>query len=196
MKSRWEHTRITSPIDGILDERYVDQGEMAGPGVPVARVVNISEVKLRTEVPERYAGTIRAGTTIDLTVLAYPGEVFSGRITYVGSTINADNRTFPVEARVANVKFRLKPEMIAKVEIAQAVRNDALLLEEEIVQQLDRNRLVVYVEKSNKAEERRVTLGSREGNLVEIVSGLQPGDRVITTGYQNIINGQQVAIAE
>jgi membrane fusion protein, multidrug efflux system len=196
MKSRWDHTRITSPVGGILDERYVDTGEMAGPGMPVARVVNISEVKVRTEVPERYAGTIHPGTEIDLTVLAYPGETFSGTISYVGSTINADNRTFPVEARVANGKLRLKPEMIAKVEIAQANRNDALLLDEGIVQQIDRNRLVVYVEKDHRAVERAVTLGSREGNLVEIVSGLQPGDRVITSGYQNIINGQQIAIEE
>jgi membrane fusion protein (multidrug efflux system) len=147
-------------------------------------------------VPERYAGTIQPGTTIDLTVLAFPGEIFSGKIVFIGSVINADNRTFPVEARVANGKLRLKPEMIAKVEIAQASRNDALLLDEGIVQQLDRNRLVVFVEQDHKARERSVVLGSREGNLVEIVSGLKPGDRVIVSGYQNIINGQQIVIAE
>ncbi|MEK7250633.1 MAG: efflux RND transporter periplasmic adaptor subunit [Bacteroidota bacterium] len=194
MQARWQRTRITSPVNGILDERYVDKGEMAPPGVPIARVVNIQSVKVSVNVPERYAGSIKLGTPISLTVLAYPGQVFSGKISYIGATINTDNRTFPIESVIPNPGMKLKPEMIAKVKISQSVQKNALLIEEGIVQQLDRNKLVVYVVNEGKAHERVVQLGGRQDNLVEIVSGLNVGEKVITSGYQEVINGQPVAV--
>jgi membrane fusion protein (multidrug efflux system) len=194
MHARWERTRIRTPIDGILDERYIDEGEMASPGVAIARIVNISRVKIQVEVPERYAGTIRPGTPIELTVQAYPGQTFSGKVSYIGATINPDNRTFPTESVIPNPRLRLKPEMIAKVKLAQSSEKEALLIDEEIVQQLDRDRLVVYVVNGGKAEERIVQLGGRKANLVEVVSGLKSGEMVITSGYQSIINGQAVVV--
>jgi membrane fusion protein (multidrug efflux system) len=194
MLARWERTRIKSPTRGILDERYADRGEMAPPGVPIARVVNISRVKVVVNVPERYAGSIRMGTPVALSVLAYPGKVFSGTISYIGATINSDNRTFPVESVIPNPTMTLKPEMIAKVKISQSRQKNALLIEEGIVQQVDRNKLVVYVVNDGKAHERVVQLGGRQDNVVEIISGVNVGEKVITSGYQEVINGQPVVI--
>jgi RND family efflux transporter MFP subunit len=196
MHGRWERTRIKSPIDGILDERYIDEGEMAAPGVPIAHVVDIRRVKIRVEVPERYAGSIRPGTPIELTVQAYPGDTFTGKVSYIGAAINADNRTFPIESVIPNPRLCLKPEMIAKVKLAQSMQKQAVLIDEEIVQQLDRDKRVVYVVNGGKAEERIVLLGGRKENLVEVVSGLKPGERVITSGYQSIIHGQEVVVAK
>ncbi len=196
MHARWERTRIKSPITGILDERYADIGEMAAPGVPIARVVNIHKVKVLVQVPERYAGSIKLGTTITLTVQAHPGRTFTGKVSYIGATINSDNRTFPIESILTNEGHRLKPEMIAKVKIHQSTATDALLLEEAIVQQVDRNRLVVYVENNGRAEERVVQLGGRSDNQVEIVSGVKAGDRIIVSGYHNVINGQTVVVSK
>ncbi len=194
MRARWERTRIKSPIDGILDDRYVDAGEMAPPGVPIARIVNIRNVKALVNVPERYAGRIRVGAPIRLTVLAYPGELFEGRITYIGAAISPDNRTFPVEAVLPNADAKLKPEMIAKVELALSVQTNALLIEEGIIQQVDRNKFVVYVATDGKAEERHVQLGGRQGHLIQILSGLKAGDRVITRGYRDVSHEQPVLI--
>ena len=195
-RARWERTRITTPVSGILDERYFDEGEMAPPGVPIARVVNISRVKLVVNIPERYAGSIKLGTPISLTVMAYPGRVFSGTISFVGAAISPDNRTFPVEAVLANPNFVLKPEMIAKAKISLSERKEALLIDENIVQQLDRNKLVVFVEQHGKAKERIVQLGGRQDRFVEILSGLSAGDRVITAGYTEVIDGQSVVATE
>jgi membrane fusion protein (multidrug efflux system) len=194
MRARWERTRIKSPIDGILDERYVDEGEMASPGAPIARIVNIRSVKAVVNVPERYAGRIKLGSPIQLTVLAYPGEVFRGRIMYIGSAISPDNRTFPVEALLSNPGGKLKPEMIAKVQLALSVQPDALLVDESIVQQIDRNKFVLYVANNGKAQERHVQLGGRQGTLVQILSGLKPGDRVITRGFRDVSAEQPVII--
>ncbi len=194
MLARWERTRIKSPISGILDERFADKGEMAPPGVPIARIVNIGRVKVVVNVPERYAGSIKRGTPVALSVLAYPGKVFDGTISYVGATINSDNRTFPVESIIPNPGMKLKPEMIAKVRISQSEHTKALLVEESIVQQVDRNKLIIYVESNGKAVERIVQLGGRKDNLVEITSGVNAGEKVIISGYHAIVNGQPVVV--
>lgn len=194
MRARWERTCIRSPIDGILDDRSVDPGEMAAPGLPIARIVNIRTVKVLVNLPECYAGRIKLGSHLQLTVLAYPSEVFDGRVSFIGTAISPDNRTFPIEALVSNSAGKLKPEMIARVKIALAVQPRALLVEESIVQQVDRNKFVVYVENGGVAQERIVQLGGREGNLVEIVSGLQEGDRVIIRGFKEVADKQPVTV--
>lgn len=196
LKARLERTKIKSPVNGILDDRYVDVGEMAAPGVPMARVVNTQRVKVLVNVPERYAGTIKRGAAISLAVIAYPGETFRGNITYIGATVNADNRTFPIESVIANAEGRLKPEMIARVSIVHSEEKSVLLVDESIVQQVDRNKYLVYVENGGKAQERRVELGGRSNNQVEIVSGLKSGDKVIVAGHNDVIQGQPVIVAK
>ena len=195
MHARLERTQIRSPVGGILDERFVDEGEMAQAGGPIARVVNISHVKILINVPERYAGSITLGTAVTMTVLAYPGEEFSGRIGYIGATVSPDNRTFPVEVVISNPGSKLKPEMIGRVFILQSVKNKALLVDGDIIQQVDRQKFVVYVVKDGRAVERSVQLGGHGGDKVEILAGLEIGDRVITSGYQNVADGQAVVVA-
>jgi membrane fusion protein (multidrug efflux system) len=195
MKARFERTRVRAPVSGILDERLVDVGELAPPGLPLARIVNLSAVKIVINVPERYAGQLQKGTMVEFSVIAYPGLVFRGRVSFVGSAISPDNRTFPVEAELANPGGKLKPEMIARATIMQASRKQALLVREEIVQQVDRDRQIVYVEDGGTARERRVQLGGRSGNTVEVVAGLRAGDRIITSGFQKVVDGQPVTIA-
>ncbi|MBX2993000.1 MAG: efflux RND transporter periplasmic adaptor subunit [Bacteroidetes bacterium] len=195
-RGRWERTRIKTPVGGILDERYADVGEMAPPGVPIARVVNINRVKIAVNIPERYAGSIKLGTQISLSVLAFPGKLFTGTISFVGAAISPDNRTFPVEAVIANPNLMLKPEMIAKTQLSLSAQKEALLIEESIVQQLDRNKMVVFIEQNGKAKERIVQLGGRHESYVEILSGLEAGDRVITAGFTDVIDGQSVVATE
>jgi membrane fusion protein (multidrug efflux system) len=196
LAARWQRTQIRAPVSGILDDRLVDEGEMASPGVPIARIVKIDRVKLLINVPERYAGGVVRGTPVTFTISNFPQDTFQGTIDFVGAAISADNRTFPVELVLKNPGLKLKPEMIAKARVVESVQKHALLLEESIVQLVDRDRQVVYIENGGKARERVVTLGGRQQNMVEVVSGLEPGDRVIISGYQNLVDGQTVTIVQ
>lgn len=196
MQARWERTRIRSSVAGILDEQYIDRGEMAPPGVPIARIVALHQVKVVVNVPERYAGTVKLNAPLSLTVLAYPGETFHGKISYIGSAMSPDNRTFPVEATIPNPELRLKPDMIAKVRINQSVQHQAILVEEDVIQQVDRNKLVVFVENGGRALERKVEIGGRQNGLVEVLSGLKPGERIITRGFHNLVDGQPVEVVQ
>jgi membrane fusion protein (multidrug efflux system) len=195
MRARLDRTQLRSPIEGILDDRFVDEGEMASPGVPIARVVNVNKVKILINVPERYAGTITQGARITMTVIAFPGDEFKGNISYIGATVSADNRTFPVEVVIPNPGRKLKPEMIGKAFILRDVKNKVLLVDGDVIQQVERQKYVVYVEHDGKAVERQVELGGHGGGKVEIIAGLQSGDRIITSGYQNIADGQPVRVA-
>lgn len=195
IKARLNHTRIKSPIDGILDDRLVKTGEMAAPGMPVARVVSLDVVKVVLSVPERYASLLSIGATVSFTVTTYPGKEFGGKTRFVGATVAADNRTIPVEVYVANPGHRLKPEMIARAQLLQAGERPAILVEEQLVRQIDEGKYVVFVVQEDRAVQREVTLGSRDGIRVEILSGLSAGDRLVKEGFQNLASGQKVVIA-
>lgn len=195
-KARYERSRITTPVSGLLDERFVDAGEMASPGQPIARVVNTGSLKVLVNVPERFAGRIRSGTPLTFTVSAYGSELFTGRVSFVGTAISPDNRTFQIEALLGNRGGRLKPEMIARVNLVQSTKEKALVLPEEILQRVDRDRVVVYVEEGGVARERVITTGGRAQNRVEVLSGLKAGDRLIVSGFRSLTDGQAVTVAE
>jgi len=196
MAARLERTRLRSPINGILNERFREVGEYAPPAVPVAHVVNVGSIKVVTEVSERFASTITVGDEAIVIPDAFPEDSLKGRVIFVGSSVSSNNRTIPVDISIANPAGRLKPEMITRVRIVRSVRPDAIIVDQNLVQQVDRDKNVLYVEVNGKAEERIVTLGARQGNLVEITHGLQPGDHLIVSGYQLLVAGQSVTIEQ
>ena len=196
MAARLERTRVRSPINGILNERFREAGEYAPPAVPVAHVVNVGSIKVVTDVSERFAGTITVGDDATVIPDAFPEDSLKGRVIFVGSSVSSNNRTIPVEISIANPDGRLKPEMITRVRIVRSVRPNAIIVDQSLVQQVDRDKNVLYVEVNGKAEERIVTLGARQDNLVEITRGLQPGDHLIISGYQLLVAGQSVTIEQ
>lgn len=192
MKARLERTRLRSPIDGIFNDYFIDAGEYAPPAMPIAHLVNARFIKIAADVTERYAGDVHVGNLVRIVPDTFTGDTLEGRINYVGASVSANNRTLPVEIRLENPGLRLKPEMIARVSIMRSEKRNAILVDESVVQHVDRNKMVVFVENNGVAEERVVKLGARQGTMLEIVQGLKPGDRVIVTGIQKLVNGQPV----
>jgi len=196
MKARWERTRIKTSAAGILDDYYFDEGEFAPPAVPIAHVVNISTLKIQAEIPERHAGSVVLHTPVLLTFDAFPGDTMKATVSFVGSTVNASNRSLPIEMLIDNPGRKLKPEMIAKVKILRASKKNALLVSENVVQLVDKGRNIVFVVNGGLAHERPVVLGAHQGNLVEVLEGLKPGDSVIVTSVESLVNGQPVTVAK
>jgi len=195
-RERLDRTRVKSPIDGKLNARLVEAGEMSLPGAPIAHVVNTRQIKLEAGIPERYAASFRVGDPVSFTVDAIAGEEFSGIISFVGSAVNQDNRTIPVEARVANAGGKLKPDMIAAMTIRLRERENSIVVPEDYIIKSDLDEFVVYVEKDGVAKERAVTIGGTSRGDVLILDGLQPGDRLITFGQQNVSDGQPVIVKQ
>ena len=196
MKARWSHTRICSPIEGTLDNTIPKVGEMAPPGMPIARIVNMSMIKIEMEIPEMYAGTVTVGSPAAITFDALPGDTLKGKVSFTGSSVSEANRTLAAEIVCSNPFGNLKAEMVAKVKLVRAARTEALLISENIVQLVDRDRSIVYVENGGRAEERRLRIGARRGNLMEVLDGLKAGDRLITVGFQKLVNGTPVTVTQ
>jgi membrane fusion protein, multidrug efflux system len=199
MKARWERTQIRSTIDGVLENtpmgNLLNEGEYAPPGQPIARVVNNSMVKIQVEVPELYSGTLPVGIPAVITFDALPGDTLKGRVSFVSSAVSAANRTMQVEIYLKNPFRKLKPEMTAKAKLLRKVKDNAILVSENIIQLVDRDRTIVFVENNGTAEERRLKLGGRQGIMLEVLDGLKSGDHLIITGYQKLVNGTPVVIA-
>ena len=115
MKARWQHTQLRSPIDGVVDNTIPNVGDFAPPGMPIARIVNMSVVKIQAEVPELYSGSIPVGIPAVITIDALPGDTVRAKVTFVGSTVSSMNRTMAIEIIAPNHLAKLKPEMVAKV---------------------------------------------------------------------------------
>ena len=164
--------------------------------MPICRVVNTSMVKIQMDVPELFSGTVPDGTPAIIVFDALPGDTLRGKVTFISSTVSASNRTLLAEVTVRNPFRDLKPEMVAKVELLRATKANALLVSENIIQLVDRDRSIVYVESEGKAQERRVKLGSRQGNLVEILEGLNSGDHLVVAGYQKLVEGTPVVVVQ
>ena len=193
-RARLDRTRIKSPINGILNARLVEAGEMSGPGLPIAHVVNSDRLKIVAGIPERYANSFRSGDKVRFTVDALPGESFAGSIRFVGAAVNKDNRSIPVEVDIAAHGGRLKPEMIAKMLVTLGSRTQSIVVPEDYVSRTDRDSFVAYVEEDGVARERTLRIGASSKGSMLILEGLAAGDRLITLGYQNVADGQRVVV--
>lgn len=197
LAARLERTVVRAPIGGILDDRMVEVGSMVSPGTPVARIVDADPIEVTAGVPERYAGDITAGAVVRVR-LDYPGGgVFEGKAAYVGTAVDERTRTFPVEFAIGNPGGILKPGMVAQLDLARGQTEGALLVPREAVQRASDGYLVYVVTGDGDrtvAQARRVELGAGAGAEVVVTSGLQPGDRVIAVGQQEVANGDAVRV--
>jgi membrane fusion protein, multidrug efflux system len=192
MKARWDKMQIKSPIDGILNNRFLNAGEMIGPGMPIAHVVNMNRLKITAGIPERYANSFKVGDEVNFTIDAIPGETFTGKVGFAAAAINRDNRTLPAEIFVTSAHQKLKPEMIASLRIVLSSRPHSIVISEDYMQKADLNRFVVFVDNNGVAEERRIKIGAVNGGKVLVEEGLKEGEQLITLGYQNVANGQKI----
>src|SRR6266508_1508913 len=180
-------TLITAPIGGTIVQRKVGPGQYVGSGQtdPVFIIGDLSTVWVVAYIRETEAAMVNVGQAIDFTVLAYPDRSFPANISYVAAAFDPTIRRLLVRATVNNAAELLKPEMFASVKIltgegdnAVAVPRDAIIYEGEAV------RVWAVRDKDHEKaiELRRIKVGLANGNTVEVLKGLSPGDRVVTKG--------------
>jgi RND family efflux transporter MFP subunit len=197
LEERLARTVIRAPINGILDSREIEVGSMVAPGTPVARIVDMNPVKITGGVPERYAPDVRTGTAASVTFDVMPDDRFEGSISYVGAVVNPRNRTFPVEFRLPNPGGLIKPEMVANVEMTRRTLDEAMVIPQEALVRVEDGYVVFTVEPENGVDLVRsnpVELGPSQQNEVVVLSGIEPGDRLIVVGQQTVAAGDRVTV--
>ncbi len=180
-------TLITAPIAGTIVQRKVGPGQYVGSGQtdPVFIIGDLSTVWVVAYIRETEAPIVRVGQPIYFTVLAYPDRSFPANISYVAAALDPTSRRLLVRATVNNAEGLLKPEMFASVKILTGEGDAAVAIpRDSIIYEGDTARVWVVREKDNEKaiELRRIKVGLTNGNMVEVLKGLAPGDRVVTKG--------------
>ena len=188
---------IKAPISGVVDEFNPKTGEAVSPGtpLPIARIVNTASMKVVAEISEANAGKVNKG---DEAIVFFPdlNKEFPATVTVVSQAINAMSRSFPVELSLKNAgNIALRPNMIAVVKVKDYEKPQALVVPVNVVQK-DETGDFVYVatlEGGKKVvRKKKVTTGLTYGGKAEVTGGLAVNDQIITTGYQNLYEGQTV----
>jgi membrane fusion protein, multidrug efflux system len=197
LEQRLARTTIRAPFAGVVESRDVEIGSMVSPGTPVARLVSLSPVKIVSGVPERFAADVSRGARTTVTFDIFPGESYTGEISFVGATVNPGNRTFPVELTLPNPGARFKPEMVANVELVRGERESAIVIPQDALVRVEAGFVVFVVEgegASAMARSRLVQVGGSQRNRVVIVDGLDVGDLLVVLGQQQVANGDRVNV--
>jgi membrane fusion protein, heavy metal efflux system len=172
---------LNSPIDGIVVERNATIGATVGTDANLFKIVDISQVWVDANVFEKDLDRVRNGQPVKLTVPAFPGATFSGKVILVSTVLDPDTRTVKVRTEVPNPDGRLKPDMFANVQIVTDVNRNAISIPQSAVLD-DGGKSVVFVAANGGYQKRIVTAGIRGNDRVEIVDGLGAGDKVVIKG--------------
>ena len=173
--------KILSPTNGIIIQRDVNLGELVDPSKILFTVGNFKTVWLKADVYEKDISLVKEGETIELELDSFPGQKFYGKLNYVADSVNQETRTLQVRAEVENVGDHLKPKMYARMKICVGEHNE-LSVPKTAVQEADGNKVVYIPLGQNKFKEQKVIVGNENGDYVQIISGLKPGETVVTKG--------------
>ena len=185
--------QIVTPVSGVVNEIFVDQGEYVSPGTQVAEIVDVSSIEIEIDVPEMDVRFLEPGAAALVSVDAYPGQSWTGRVAYVAYKADTATKTFRVKVVVDNSDGRIRPGMLARVSIVRQVIEDALSVPLHALVDRGGERLV-YVVEDGMARARQVELGVIDKDMIQVTAGLVPGDMVITGGQDAVEEGVKVVI--
>ncbi len=198
IKSRLQDRIVVAPFDGVVGLRNVSVGAYLAPGDSITTVIDDSRMKLDFSVPSVFLLSIQPGVSIVATSRAFPNQQFSGTIEVVDNQIDPVSRSVTVRANLPNEGGLLKPGLLMEVELLTR-RRDALVVPEAALVQQSRDHFVFEVVSSDStlmAQKRQVEIGSRWRGKVEILNGIDVGDRVITDGTLKVKSGDPITILE
>jgi RND family efflux transporter MFP subunit len=190
-----QNTTIVSPVNGFIARRAADAGAFVSQNAPIVDVVDIGRVRLVANIVEKDLTQIQAGDDTRVEVDAYPGEMFVGRIARVSPVLDPSTRTAPVEIEIPNPGFRLKPGMYARVTVTTDQRKDALVVPTNAVVDIGGRRGVFVASETDTVQFRPVTVGIEENERIEILDGVEEGERVVTTGAAALRDADRVIVA-
>ena len=185
---------VTAPFSGVIDAVFIKTGSMAAPGVPLMQLVNTGSLKASAKVPDSYVSFIKQG---DRVLVNFPdlNKEIEASVSYVGRIVDPLSRTFKIEVKIPSGDPGLKPNLLAMVRINDKTLEKAIVIDENIIQPTESGKLLFVAGKENGktvALQRIVTTGLSYNGRVQIVSGLEEGDQLITTGYQDLSDKQAI----
>ena len=190
-RTRLQKMAIHAPFAGTVGLRSISEGDYLSRGQDIVTLINSNPIKLEFRIPEVYLSEVAIGQSVDVLVDAFRGEKFSGEVYAIAPEVDVGGRSFMVRAQIANDDNRLVPGLFAQVELVLERKENALLIPEAALMPAGDQQYVYRIE-DGKAVRAEVSLGMRQGDLVEVISGLDAGAQVITAGQMKIMDGSKV----
>ncbi len=193
-------TNIKAPFSGIIDDVITEQGSVVAAGQSqILRIVNLSNMHIETDVPERHISNIikNKEALVEFPVL---GKKLTAKVNQVSDYINPANRTFKIEIAVPNKDQSIKPNLTARIKINDYTNTKALLIPQSIVSENANGEQYIYVATSKKsnneatAKKMIIKTGKTQEDLIEVLSGISNGDEIIKEGARSIKNGQTIKV--
>ena len=188
------YTSIEAPFNGLIIERYIKSAQHVTVGEPLFRISDFDPLLCPIQVPERNIPNLRKGQSAHLRVEAWPDERFEARVLRISPVVEAATGTVRVTLEVS-ARGRLRPGMFASVFLETETRDDAIVIPKAALA-LESIGDTVYVAGDGVAMRREVELGFREGDWVEILSGVSEGERVVTVGQDGLAEGTPIQVLE
>ncbi|MDC7996495.1 efflux RND transporter periplasmic adaptor subunit [Gilvibacter sediminis] len=200
LKQQLAKTNVTAPFSGIVDEVITDQGTVVGPGQGLFRVVNLGDMFIEAQIPERYLTTVTEGKDVEI-FFPVLGKTVSSKVKQTGNYINPDNRTFRIEVSVPE-DADVKPNLNARLKINDYTAENAILIPLNVISEDADGEQYVYTvvpkEDGNGdiAIRKNIETGLTQGDIVEIKSGLELNDALVIEGARTVQDNQKVKILE
>lgn len=188
---------VKSPISGTVESVDTKIGQMAAPGVPMFKVVNLSNLKIVAEVAETYSSKINTGDAVEVEFTDISKKI-SSRIAFASKVIDPMNRSFKIEIKSINLP-EVKPNMLAKLKIVDYAAAKAISVPSNAISKSDNESYVMVMTEENGktlAKKTVIKTGHQGDSRTEVLEGLKAGDKVIVTGYQELNDGQSVELAK
>jgi membrane fusion protein (multidrug efflux system) len=190
-RARLEKTVIRAPFDGFVGLRRINVGDYATVGQELIDVVQLDPLRVDFSVPEILLPNVRSGLSVQVTVDAYPDEVFTGKVIAISPSTDVQGHSLEVRASLPNDALKLRPGLFVNISISLGEKPDAIVIPEGAIWPVGQEK-TVFVVADGKAQQRVVVLGERQPGLVEIAEGLSPGEVIVTAGQMKLHDGIKV----
>lgn len=194
IKAQLKETVISASFDGVMGERKASLGQFVSQGTTLTYLINADPMKAEFRLPERFLGQLKEGQTIQMTVAAYPDDIFEGSVYFIDPQVEEQTRTALIKAKVPNPEGKLRRGMFANLDLIVSIRSKALTVPETALIPRGEDVFVFAVDQESKAAMKPVKVGIRMAGKVEILEGLSAGENVIVEGFQKVGPGSPVKI--
>ncbi|ADF54858.1 MAG: efflux RND transporter periplasmic adaptor subunit [Zunongwangia sp.] len=201
LQSQLAKTTVTAPFSGVIDNIISNQGEVVSPGQSqLFRIINLNNMYVEAAVPENYLPKIQKGTFVKVMISSVNKE-YDGKVTDVGSNINANNRTFRVKIAIPNPDKLIRPNQIATILLNDYTAASAITIPESTIQKNAMGESLVYTlerktDSTGVAQKNVIETGYVYNNMMEVTEGLSPGEILIVEGSKSLRDGQEVKISK
>ncbi len=192
-RQRLHKTTVCSPIQGIVKLKMVSAGDFVRTSMPVMTIVRINPLKLSFSVTEKDVGLLKVGQDIVFTVDTFPGREFKGTLKVIYPSLDERTRTLRAEALVENPTLELKPGFFARVKVYTSSPREAVVVPATSLL-YEGTKVKAFLQEGDRARERSLRIGSKYGEMVEVLEGLTGGEKLIVVGQNNLADGMKIHV--